>query len=384
MDAAEIIVLLVQAILVPVGLVLKVGLLYGLYRLLSAPLRRRERERCLLDVLETAMARGQSPEQALADIARRRDPVFRGRLRRLANELAEGKRLSEALRSCYGFVSPKLVTVLQAGELTGDMRRVLPACRAMLGPATSHTTAAANYLLVVPLLLGPGLVVLPFLGLFILPKFKEIFSDLVESALPAATAFLFANSFYLSAVCGLLGFGVVVLAVGYAAGPWLRGACGGALRRGVDAVLGCLPWRRWRVQRDFSQMLATLLDANAPEYEAVRWAAQSTDNAAFRARAERALAQLRDGVPLTAAVAALDDTGELRWRLANALQGGRGFLDALRGWHESLEARAYRAEQMAAQLVTTGLVLLNGAFVGLIAIAVFSALVEIPTRLMLW
>ena len=37
-----------------------------------------------------------------------------------------------------------------------------------------------------------------------------------------------------------------------------------------------LPWRRKRFQRDFSAMLAVLLDAEVPETEAVGLAAEAT------------------------------------------------------------------------------------------------------------
>ena len=138
-----------------------------------------------------------------------------------------------------------------------------------------------------------------------------------------------------------------------------------------------LPWRRRRMQRDFSVMLALLLDVEVPEDKAVRLAAESTANRVFLMRAERVVADLRQGVKLTEAVRWLDDAGEFRWRLRNAAQAGRGFVAALDGWHETLEAKAFQQEQIASQTITTGFVFLNGLMVSLIAVALFQLLIAV-------
>ena len=56
------------------------------------------------------------------------------------------------------------------------------------------------------------------------------------------------------------------------------------------------------MQRDFSTMLAILLDSGVPEPEAVALAADGTANTVFRRRAARAVESLRQGVNLTQAV----------------------------------------------------------------------------------
>jgi type II secretory pathway component PulF len=136
--------------------------------------------------------------------------------------------------------------------------------------------------------------------------------------------------------------------------------------------------------RDFSTMLSVLLDADLPEPQAINLAAECTANHLITRRAETVTQQLERGVPLTDALAALDDGGEFRWRLANAAHGHGGFLRALAGWHEALEARAYQQEQAVSQLVTTSLVLLNGVFVALVAIGMFQMFTSVIERMVLW
>jgi hypothetical protein len=93
---------------------------------------------------------------------------------------------------------------------------------------------------------------------------------------------------------------------------------------------------------------------------------------------------LKQGLSLTEAVKAMDDSGEFGWRLTNATHGAGGFLRALAGWHESLDAKAFQEEQAAAHGITSALVLWTGLFVGAIAISVFMFLVSLTNTAVLW
>ena len=138
------------------------------------------------------------------------------------------------------------------------------------------------------------------------------------------------------------------------------------------------------MQRDFSTMLAILLDSGVAEPDAVTLAADCAANGVFRQRAASAVEALKQGLKLTQAVQRMDDSGEFGWRLTNAFHGGAGFLQALAGWHESLDAKAFQQEQAAAHVITTALVLWSGLFVGAVVISVFMFLVSIINAGVLW
>lgn len=138
-----------------------------------------------------------------------------------------------------------------------------------------------------------------------------------------------------------------------------------------------IPWKRKRLQRTFSAMLAVLLDGGVPEVEAVRLAGESTANEICRRRARRVMAALENGAKLDQAVRVFDDSGEFHWRLTNAAHAQGGFLPALRGWHEALDAKAFQQEETTAHVVTSGVVILNGILVALVATAMFGLLVAI-------
>ncbi len=138
------------------------------------------------------------------------------------------------------------------------------------------------------------------------------------------------------------------------------------------------------MQRDFATMLALLLDAGVPEQRALVLAAEASNNSLFIKRARLAAEQISAGTKLTDAVRTLDDSGEFHWRLTNAIHGRDGFLAALRGWFEALDAKAFQQEQAAAQTLTTALVLWNGFVVGAFVISVFDLLTNMIEEGVLW
>jgi type II secretory pathway component PulF len=131
-------------------------------------------------------------------------------------------------------------------------------------------------------------------------------------------------------------------------------------------------------------MLAILLDGGVPEPEAVTLAAEGTANKVFCQRAAGAVDGLKQGLKLTQAIQAVDDSGEFGWRLTNAFHGNGGFLRAVAGWHESLDAKAFQEEQAAAHGLTSALVLWSGLFVGAVVVSVFMFLTSIIYEGVLW
>jgi type II secretory pathway component PulF len=142
-----------------------------------------------------------------------------------------------------------------------------------------------------------------------------------------------------------------------------------------------IPWKQKRLLRTFSAMLSVLLDGGVPEAEAVSLAGACTSNEISRRRAQRVIAALERGVKLDDAVRSFDDSGEFYWRLTNATHARGGFLNALRGWHEALDAKAFQQEEATAHFITSGVVIFNGALVALIATAMFGILVVILDRM---
>jgi type II secretory pathway component PulF len=309
---------------------------------LTLPMRRAERAQLFLDLLEGALQRGQAVERMILSIAQSRDRTVGMRFHLLAAYIESGLRFGAALEKVPRFLPPQISAMLHAGEKLGDLRRVLPACREILRDRSAGVRSAIHYMVLVIFLFSPSFV------------FVVLFTVIIFLLLVLATLI-------------------------YIGGPqfirWFQ-------FRGlpfVDWVAWRVPWKQKRLQRTFSAMLAVLLDGGVPEAEAVQLAGDCTANEICRHRARRVLAALKGGIRLDEAVRAFDDHGEFHWRLTNAIHARGGFLNALRGWHETLDARAFQQEEATAHAVTSGLVILNGVLVGLITTAMFGILIA-----MLW
>lgn len=370
-------------VLVLLGLALWIavhgGVLYLIHWLLTAPMRRAERARLFLDLVAIALERGQPVEEAIISAAQSRDRMLSVRFHLLAAWLQKGLRFADAVAKVPRLLPPAIVAMLKAGQQIGDLKKALPACRQLLRDATSETRGAVNYLVVLTFVVTPlSLFVFAAMCVKVLPTMRAIAAGMQSTTSPLLE-FLFDHGMLIlltqATVMLLLWFVAFIYASGPRANTWMPF---------LDHVSFRLPWRRKRLNRDFSIMLAVLLDAGVPEAEAVALAADCTANRVFQRRANEVAARLKQGVKLTEAIAAMDDAGEFRWRLTNATHAKHGFRAALAGWHEALDAKAFQQEQAAAHGITTTLVVLNGVFVAVVVVSVFSFLVSIINAGLLW
>jgi len=276
--------------------------------------------------------------------------------------------------------------MLAAGEYIGNVAKVLPACRMLLQDTRSGMRSAMNHFLVLVAGLAPlALLTLWSLRVAVFPGLQQTFYGLSETREPNGwLIFLLVSlrvGFWIeTAFLVLLSVAALLYLCGPGTPPWLR-------KLGIpflDSIAWLVPWKHHRMQRNFAAMLALLLDSGVPESMALKLAAECSGNDLFRHRAGRAMQRLAAGETLTQAVGSLDTAGEFRWRLTNAAQGHGSFLTALRGWFDSLDARAFQQEQAAAHTLTTGLVIVNGVTVGCVCAGVFGLLTQLIDKGVLW
>ena len=365
--------------LIPFG-----ALLYSVYFLITVPMRRNERARLFLDLLELGLKDGHSPEASIMRASSSHDRAPGARFHLLAAYLEQGIRFNDALTKVPRLLPPRIVAMLKVGDRLGDISKVLPACRESLKDGISHVRSAHNYLIILALVITPISAAIPLiLRLKVLPSFRMVFDTMMEEhgrAFPFPSQFILSESNFLFVLQVTVMLLLWMLMAFYIGGPYLERP----LHRIFKGSAFYWPWTRKRLYRDFSALLAILLDAGLPEPDAIKLAGESTASAFMNARAARAGALLAQGAKLPEAVQAMGESLELRWRLANAFRRGKGFLVALSGWHEALEAKAFQLEQSAAQVSTTALVILNGVMIGLIVIGVFSVIIALINEGVLW
>jgi type II secretory pathway component PulF len=350
-----------------------------LHYLLSLPLQRRDRARFFLDLLETALERGTPLEPAIISAAESRDPVMGVNFHLIAAHIENGKRLGEALDAVPSFLPPQINAMLRAGEKMGDLKRVLPACREVVRVPPDTVRNTMHYMVGLLLIFAPiAIWLISLLSIFVIPKFKDVIAGM-GLKVPGVTLFALAlNDSHALVTFEICLFLILVLAVViHIGGPALMRKFQFQDMPLVDWLAWRVPWKQKKLLRAFSAMLAVLLDSGVPEPEAVRLAGESTANEICRIRARRVITTLANGVRLDDAVRDFDGTGEFHWRLANAVHARGGFLAALRGWHEALDAKAFQQQETATHFATSGLVILNGVVVGLIAVAIFGVLTGI-------
>jgi type II secretory pathway component PulF len=350
-----------------------------LHFLLSLPMQRRDRARFFLDLLETALERGQAIEAAILSAAESRDRAMGMRFYMVAAHLEGGARLGQALEKVPSFLPPQVNAMLQTGEKLGDLRKVLPACREVLRIAPDTVRTTMHYMVAILLVFAPiAIWLISILSIYIIPKFKDVAAGM-GIKIWAFTKFVFTlnDAHVLTGFEAALFLILLMVAAVYIGGPgfvrWFQSRSVPIL----DWLAWQVPWKRKKLLRAFSAMLAVLLDGGVPEAIAVRLAGESTANEICRRRARRVLTALEGGVKLNDAVRSFDDSGEFHWRLTNAIHSRGGFLNALQGWHASLDANASQQEEAATHVVTSGLVILNGVVVAMIATAMFGMLVMI-------
>lgn len=351
--------------------------IYVIHFLFSLPMRRAEKARLFLDLVEDALNRGQSIEEMILSLARVRERSMGMRFHLLAAYIENGLRVEEAMKEAPGFLPPQISTMLLAGIKLGDVRRVMPACREILRDHPAGVRTAVHYMLLVVFIFSPAFIwVVILTAVFVIPRFEDVAAGMQVKLWPE-TLFVFAND-------GLLvGSEVVVFillaaaTLAYLGGPGFVRVFQTRVFPVVDWMAWHVSWKKKRLQRTFSSMLAVLIDGGLPEAEAVRLAGDCTANEICRLRTNRILDCLQQGAKLDDAVRAFDDSGEFHWRLRNAAHSRGGFLAALRGWHEALDAKAFQQEEASAHGITTGIVIFNGVLVALIATAMFGMLVAI-------
>jgi general secretion pathway protein F len=348
-----------------------------MHYLLSLPMHRRDRARFFLDLLETVLQRGQPVEQAIISAAKNRDRAIGVRFFLLAAHIENGARLGDALEKEPRFLPPQVNAMLRAGENLGDLKKVFPACREVLRVAPDTVRTTMHYMVAILLVFAPvACWLISLLTIFVMPKFKEVFSGMGVKLWPVTSFVLALNDSHI-----LIGFEVLVflalmtVTAVYIGGPGLVRWFQFRSVPVVDWIAWRIPWKRKKLLRAFSAMLAVLLDGGVPEAMAVGLAGDCTANEICRRRAQHVIAALESGVKLDAAVRVFDDNGEFHWRLTNAIHARGGFLAALRGWHEALDAKAFQQEETATHALTSGLVIMNGLVVALIAVGTYGMLV---------
>ncbi len=343
----------------------------GLVGICWRPIQRRERVRFFLYLLAQAEESGQSIEQIIISLSKGGEQPLGPQFDRVARHIESGLNLPEALAREPGCLPAQVVAIYKVGHETGDVSMILPVAQENHRENGESVFSGLIYHIIV---LSIAVMIVGILMTYVIPKFKAIFADMLEpgEVLPEFTMLVLKISDTIKNNAAALFIPLLLLL-----GVWFY-----CKKKGwLDAFWLLMPWRRKRLQRDYSRVLALLLDSGVPEEKAIELAAQSTSNRTIKKRARKVIASLQSGMGLTEAIKLMDDSREFQWRLTNALQTDGKFVDSLSGWHQSLSARADRQHRSFASLIEATMILLLGLIIGSIMIGMFLPLIKLMDKM---
>ena len=298
-------------------------------------------------------------------------------LAHLRAEVNAGSAFARALASAPREFDDVYRAVVAAGEQSGQLGRVLEKLADDLEERQALKAKLIGAALYPAIVSCVAIVIVVFLVTYVVPQVAQVFAG-GKRALPFLTTAMLAISDFLRSWGWLL-----LLAIGAAVGLLGLARRNEATRRQLDASLLTLPLigrlaRGYNAAR-FAGTLAMLAGSGVPILKALQAAAETLSNEAMRADAVDALAQVREGAPLAAALAAKkrfpgllpmfarlgEQTGELPLMLQRAAT--------------QLSAEVQRRAMQLATILEPLLIVVMGAMVMLIVLAVLLPIIQLNT-----
>lgn len=298
--------------------------------------------------------------------------LFHEILDQVVADLVAGATFADAISRHEDAFPAYYVGILRSAEMTGHLDDVLVQLSEYIErdvEARRKVVSALTYPAVIAVL---SVVVVVVLTVYVMPKFKKLFSSL-HATLPAPTRALLAVSSLLTDYWYAFVLGLVLVAAGAIA--VVRTAAG---RRRRDALLLRVPVLgelvRYAVLERFCRILSSMTSAGVPLPDAMRVTAEATSNEVFRSGILTARESMMRGEGLSQPLA---DTGLFPPAARQMMRVGEatGTLDsqlttAAQYFDRELDFKIKRFTDLFEPAVLIGM----GCVVGFVAIALVSAM----------
>lgn len=346
---------------------------------------RRRRGQLVLMYLEQALRLNLPLPQAIDAAARSERGAAAGRLFRLSQALSAGSSVGDAVARHVPEVPWRTASLLMVAERLGRLPRtvgrIVERRRRAIRDESTDPLSAVAYGMVVSLFL---VLILVFVGVFILPRFQEIFMDF-DMELPWPTIFTLTVLPDVTAVVGPLALlfaigllGWTMWTIRHGGGAGLAGSAGAGLTGLTDRLIWITPvWGglvRDRGLAEVSRIAAEALDARCPLDEAFDRAATIETNAVLQNRLHRLAERVRSGATIGQAAAVAHLPRLYRDMLATLDTGGdpAGVLRFLASYYDS---RLSRAAMLLRAAAVPAVVILLAGVVGWVVVSLFLPLV---------
>ncbi len=329
-----------------------------------------------LQALHELTASGLSAGEAVRLLSLRlKEPKLRALSASIWSSLSEGHTLSHAMEMIPAVFNRQTVSLVRAAEATGNLTEVI---QRLIDHFTQQkemrqrlTTALVYPVFVCLLAFG----VILFFVFFLLPKLQSLLASL-GGKLPVSTQIVVTGAQFMVRYGVFL---VPIIVIGaIALWRWRRSESG---RRVSDAWLVKIAFVRGFVMEttllNFTQILAVLLENGIPTVEALRLTERTVANRTLQAELHKATDRVLEGASLSAA---LGQTGFFPDLLLDRLAVGEStgkLAPCLRDISKNYATRHTRRLQALTSVISTAVLLFAFSFVGLIAYAIVSAVLEV-------
>jgi general secretion pathway protein F len=291
--------------------------------------------------------------------------------------LSSGLTLSQAMEQIPRTFDRQTVSLVRAAEATGNLTEVLERLidhfKQQKEMRQRLTTALVYPVFVCMLAFG----VILFFVFFLLPRLQGLLTSL-GGKLPMSTQIVVGGAQF------MVRYGVILLPLGVVAlialWRWRQSDAG---RRLTDAWLVKIAIVRNFVLEttllNFTQILAVLLENGIPTVEALRLTERTVVNRTLQAELHNATDRVLEGASLSAA---LGQTGFFPDLLLDRLAVGEStgkLAPCLRDISRNYAARHTRRLHALTSVISTAVLLFAFSFVGLIAYAIVSAVLEVSS-----
>ncbi|HTV57479.1 MAG TPA: type II secretion system F family protein [Verrucomicrobiae bacterium] len=229
-------------------------------------------------------------------------PRLKPVLQDVRQRVREGALLSEAL-AAEGSFPPVYVTVITAGERSGNLTGVLEQYIAYLRVSTGFRSRLITTLIYPTILILTAIGVVSYIVTYAMPQFAKLYQDL-DVPLPQITAFLLSIATPLRKYFVILVLGIFSAALGLFL--WTRSDRGAVA---VDRFKPRIPflgdiWLKAQIAQ-FVRTLSTLLAGGTPLVPALNTSAAAIGTRLVALSVEQAAGRVREGKPLHSS---LDET----------------------------------------------------------------------------
>ncbi|MEE2691802.1 MAG: type II secretion system inner membrane protein GspF [Pseudomonadota bacterium] len=301
----------------------------------------------------------------------------RTRLLAVRERVMEGWRFADALGEDPKSFPPIYRAVIAAGETSGDLAGVLDRLATMLEKNRSMRNKAIAALIypVVLFVVAGGVVTL--LMTQVVPKIVEQFNTF-GGELPAVTKFVVGLSDFISGY-GLYCLLAVILLI---AGFW-RAMRNPVFKRAVDSrllkvpVVG--PLLRGLDGARFARTLSTLFAGGAPLLDSLAGAHRTVSNAFIRERLDGAIAQVREGASLAAALKRANVLPPMMTHMVAAGERAGAVPALLDKAAAQLEEEFDAASTVALRLLEPAIIVAMGGAIMLIVAAIMLPILRLNT-----